>query len=220
MGDNEVFAEEDLAPWILPPVYQRLRQGQGEFLAELRPAIVFFLNFTGIDFDDDPEAGEKLNAYVSWAQQEVSRYEGYLLQLIVGDKGNYLYGAFGAPIAHEDDALRAVSAALNLLNPPENLSYIQGTKIGISQGRLRTGAYGGSQRRTYGVLGDDVNLAARLMQAAEPGQILTNLTVKQSTGQQFRWSPNESTIRVKGKSEPIRVFSPVGVQPRQAWSMT
>ncbi len=213
---DETFSEQDLAPWILPPVYQRLRQGQGEFLAELRPAIVFFLNFTGIDFDHDENAGEKLNAYVAWVQQQVGRYEGYLLQLIVGDKGNYLYGAFGAPIAHEDDAVRAVSAALNLLKLPPELSYIQGTKIGISQGRLRTGAYGGSQRRTYGVLGDDVNLAARLMQAADAGQILTNQTVKQSTWKEFRWSPNDKSIRVKGKSEPIQVFSPVAQQPRQA----
>ncbi len=213
---DEAFAEEDLAPWILPPVYQRLRQGQGEFLAELRPAIVLFLNFTGIDFDADEDAGEKLNAYVGWVQQELGRYEGYVLQLTVGDKGNYLYGAFGAPIAHEDDSVRAISAALNLLQLPPHLSYIQGIRIGISQGRLRTGAYGGSQRRTYGVIGRDVNRAARLMEAAEPGQILTNETVKQSARQAFRWDPAERSIRVKGIGEPIKVYSPLGLQPRQA----
>ena len=213
---DETFSEEKLAPWILPPVYQRLREGQGEFLAELRPAIVFFLNFTGIDFDNDETAGEKLDVYVRWVQQELGRFEGYLLQLIVGDKGNYLYGTFGAPIAHEDDGVRAVSAALNLLHLPSHLEYIKDIKIGISQGRLRTGAYGGSQRRTYGVIGNDVNLAARLMEAATPGQILTNQTVKQSARQKFRWSSEERLIQAKGKTGLIEVFCPLGLQPRRA----
>ena len=213
---DEAFPEEKLAPWILPPVYQRLRQGQGEFLAELRPAIAFFLNFTGIDFDNDETAGEKLDAYVRWVQQELGRFEGYLLQVIVGDKGNYLYCTFGAPIAHEDDGARAISAALNLLHLPSHLEYIKDIKIGISQGRLRTGAYGGSQRRTYSVMGDDVNLAARLMEAAVPGQILTNQAIKQSAGQIFRWSTEERSIQAKGKTGLIEVFSPLGLQPRRA----
>ena len=213
---DETFSEEKLASWILPPVYQRLRQGQGEFLAELRPAIAFFLNFTGIDFDNDKIAGEKLDAYVRWVQQELGRFEGYLLQLIVGDKGNYLYGTFGAPIAHEDDGVRAVSAALNLLHLPSHLEYIKDIKIGISQGRLRTGAYGGSQRRTYSVIGDDVNLAARLMEAAAPGQILTNKTVKQLASQKFHWSSEERSYKAKGKTSAIEVYSPLGLQPRRA----
>jgi class 3 adenylate cyclase len=209
------FKEEDLRAWLLPPVYQRLQQGQGEFLAELRPALALFLNFTGIDFDHDEAAGDKLNKYILWAQKILARYDAYIFQLIVGDKGNYLYAAFGAPVAHEDDAVRAVSAALDLLAPPTELNYIEEIKIGISRGRLHTGAYGSSQRRTYGMLGDDVNLAARLMQAAQPGQILTNQTVKQSTGNFFRWETLPE-IRVKGKAEPVAVFSPLGMQPRQA----
>ena len=99
---EQTLPEEMLKSWVLPPVYQRLRQGQGEFLAELRPAIAMFVNFTGIDFDSDPEAGEKLNRYVVWAQNVLARYDAYFFQLIVGDKGNYLYGGFGAPIAHEE----------------------------------------------------------------------------------------------------------------------
>ena len=113
-------------------ILERLRQGKGEFLAELRPAQVFFMNFTGIDFDNDPVAGEKLDAFIRWVQKVLQRYDAYMFQMVIGDKGNYLYGAFGAPIAHEDDAIRAVSAALELSTPPDELSYIQQVKIGIS----------------------------------------------------------------------------------------
>jgi hypothetical protein len=59
---NTTIPEMIVKRWLLPPVYKRLRQGQGDFLAELRPAIVLFLSFTGIDFDGDPDAGEKLDA--------------------------------------------------------------------------------------------------------------------------------------------------------------
>ncbi len=156
----------------MPPVYERLRSGQGEFLAELRPAVSFFLRFTGIDFENDLNAGDKLNAFVTQVQQTIDRYEGALIQLTIGDKGSYLQAAFGAPVAHEDDAIRAFSAALELRVP--ELDFIQQIQIGISKGRMRTGAYGSVNRRTYGMMSDDVNLAARLMQAAKPGQILSS----------------------------------------------
>jgi len=208
------LAEESLKSWLLPPVYERLRQGQGEFLAELRPVLVLFLNFAGIDYDHDDEAKEKLDAFIRWVQKVLAHYESYLLQLILGDKGSYLYAAFGAPIAHEDDAVRAVSAAIDLHIPPPELAYIQNVKIGITQGRLRTGSYGGSLRRTYGVMGDDVNLASRLMLAASPGQILVNQVVKQGTGSTFTWEDLQP-IRAKGKTEPIAVSSPLGMRARQ-----
>jgi predicted ATPase len=109
-----------------------------------------------------------------WIQQVFDNYRGTLLQLTVGDKGSYLYGAFGAPTAHEDDLFRAANTALTLLRPPLELAFIGPVQIGLSQGTMRTGAYGSAARRTYGVLGDEVNFAARLMQAAPPGEIWVN----------------------------------------------
>ena len=53
--------EAQVRPWLLPPVYERLRQGLGEFLTELRPVVVLFLCFGGIDYDHDPDAGAKLD---------------------------------------------------------------------------------------------------------------------------------------------------------------
>ena len=211
----DALRDEQVRPWLLPPVYERLSSGQGEFLAELRPAVALFLLFGGIDYDTDEEAQTKLDSYIRAVQKVVVRYEGSLLQLTIGDKGSYLYVAFGAPLAHEDDIVRAASAALELRSLKGDFPYIHDVRIGISRGRMRTGAYGGAMRRTYGVLGDDVNLAARLMQAAVPGQILASRAAYQGAEAEFEWE-RLPDIRVKGKVEPVAIFSLIGARERRA----
>jgi class 3 adenylate cyclase len=101
----------------------------------------------------------------------LGRYEGSLIQLTIGDKGSYLYAVFGAPVAHDDDAFRAMHAAHDLLSPPGALDFARNIRIGLAQGVMWTGAYGSPARRTYGVMGDKTNLAARLMERAAPGTI-------------------------------------------------
>lgn len=200
---------EAARPWLLPAVYQRLSRGQGEFLAELRPAVALFLKFTGIDYDRDPESGQKLDAYLRWVQLIVQRYEGALIQLTIGDKGSYLYVAFGAPQAHDDDPARAAAAALDLQALPAELSYIRGVQIGVCRGQMRAGAYGGPTRRTYGVLGDRTNLAARLMGIAAPGETLCDHETYRAAANvlDFETLP---PVRVKGKAELVRVYRPTG----------
>ena len=210
----DALRAKDVSPWLLPPVFHRLESGQGEFLAELRPCVALFLRFGGIDYDRDPEAASKLDAFVQGAQDIVRQYEGSLLQLSIGDKGSYLYVAFGAPIAHENDADRAASTALGLQELAGNLDFLSGVQIGISQGRMRTGAYGSRTRRTYGVLGNVVNLAARLMSAAEPGQILVSDSARAATGDAFIWERLPSR-RVKGRSEPVALSRLVGRKRRR-----
>jgi adenylate cyclase len=85
-----------------------------------------------------------------------------LRAITIGDKGSYAYVNFGALTAHEDDSRRAVKAALEIRNKTE----LQ-LQMGITQGLMRVGAYGGETRKVFGALGDDVNLAARLMTAAK-----------------------------------------------------
>jgi class 3 adenylate cyclase/tetratricopeptide (TPR) repeat protein len=197
------LSEEELHRWLLPPVYARLQQGQSLFLAELRRATLLFVRFGGIDYDHDPAAGVKLDAYIRWVQEVLGRYEGFLIDVTMGDKGSSLYAAFGAPLAHEDDEARAVAAAWQLVSPPLALSFIGGIQIGLNQGLTRVGAYGGRTRRTYGVLGDEVNLTARLMSQAQPGQVLVSQQiVKAVLGYDFK---PLGSITVKGKQEPILV---------------
>ncbi len=210
---------DQMRPWLLPPVYSQLTTGQDTFLAELRPAVTIFLFFDGIDYDGDEAAGEKLDQYVSWVQNVLGKYEGYLLQLIMGDKGSYLYAAFGAPLAHGDDAARAVAAAWELREATNLFDFIKQTKIGVSVGRLRAGAYGSATRQTYGVLGDAVNTAARLMQAAEPGQVLVSPTIVENTRKQFLFHP-VGELKLKGKAEPLAVSEVIGLNKAGVHPMT
>ena len=91
------------------------------------------------------------------------------MDITIGDKGSYVYVNFGALTTHEDDARRAVMTALEL----QKASSLQ-LQMGITQGLMRVGAYGGATRKTFGALGDDVNLAARLMTTATAGEILVS----------------------------------------------
>ncbi|HSH01512.1 MAG TPA: AAA family ATPase [Anaerolineae bacterium] len=193
---------DTLAHWILPPVFDQLRRGQEAFLANLRPVVALFLRFSGLDFDHDPSAGQQLNAYFSWVQATIEKLEGFVLQLTIGDKGSYLYATFGALIAHEDDAERAVSAAWLLIHPPPEFATIK-TQIGVSQGQIYCGAYGAPTRKTYGALGPEVNIAARLMSKAQPQQILVSLRIAQQI-QHFHLL-HLAPISLKGLSQPLPV---------------
>jgi class 3 adenylate cyclase/tetratricopeptide (TPR) repeat protein len=198
---------EGLRPWVLPPVFERLAAGQADFMTELRAVGVLFLGFEGIDYDGDAEAGAALDAFVRRVQSVLARYDGSLLQLTIGDKGSYLYACLGAPVSHEDDALRAVRAALRLSRIAD--SPVRAVRIGVSHGTARVGAYGGGRRRTYGALGDEVNLAARLMQKAKAGEPLFSARVRQATESAVRWEPLPALL-VKGRDEPVPVFRAVG----------
>src|SRR6478609_29604 len=133
--------EEVARQWLLPPVWERMVAGRGEFLADLRPAVPIFVRFGGLDFESDPHAPEVLDAFVTRAEQALDEQGGYVLQLTIGDKGAYLYAVFGSPIAHEDDAARACEGALRLLEIAEQVP-VTDVQIGVATGRLRSGTYG------------------------------------------------------------------------------
>jgi class 3 adenylate cyclase/tetratricopeptide (TPR) repeat protein len=228
MPSASALTEEQVRPWLLPPVYEQLRAGQDRFLAELRPAVALFLKFGGLDYDRDDAAGEKLDAYIRRVQNVLAPYEGYLIQLTTGDKGSYLYATFGAPLAHDDDPDRAVAAALEFQSLPSAPDVIgipfapTDVQIGISQGRMRTGPYGGPTRRTYGVLGDEVNVAARLMGKAEPGRILVSKRIADAAGR-YEFRPLGKAM-LKGRQSPLPVYAPLGKRspssPRLATAFT
>ena len=204
------LGEELVRPWLLPVVYQRLTTGRGEFFSEMRSAYPVFLRFGGIDFDDDPEADSKLDRFVRVVQTTLSSYGGNLLQLNLGDKGAYLYGVFGSPHAHEDDAARACAAALDLLALDDDLA-VADLQIGITHGRLFSGTSGHALRRTFTCLGDSVNLAARLMSKAPAGQAYVSEEVRDAVGDSLV-TEFVADMVVKGKTEGVRVHSLVGTR--------
>lgn len=213
--DRDAFSEDQIKSWVLPPIYGRLQSGE-TFLAELRPAVALFLKFSGIDYDGDESAGEKLDAFVRWLQKIIHEQEGFLIQLTMGDKGSYAYAGFGAPVAHDDDSLRAVASALALREPPRELDYICDIQIGISRGRVWAGECGAKSRHTYGVMGNEVNMAARLMGKAHPGQTLVRRRVAEEAARSYQFN-QLGLMTVKGGAEPIPVAELVGPLQAQTW---
>lgn len=192
---------EIVREWLLPVVYERVSTGHGEFLAELRQAYPVFLRFAGLDFDGDEAAMDALEVFIGRAQRIFDDYGGNVLQLTLGDKGAYVYGAFGSPIAHEDDAARAAAAALELVTLAETTAA-RDIQVGIACGPLRSGTYGHAQRRTFVCLGDAVNVAARLMARAPVGRIYATAEVRAAAGDGFVWRDLEA-LQLKGKARPI-----------------
>lgn len=211
--ENVSLSNEAALSEMIPLFARTLPEGVEAFQIELRPVTALFLRFTGIEYDQDPNAREKLDQLIQLVQQVVARYEGNVLQLTIGDKGSYLYMAFGAPYAHEDDSVRAMSAALDIRDQTTPLNFLEPIQIGIGRGIMRTGAYGGRSRRTYGVLGDEVNLAARLMQRAEPGTILISESMLGDKLDHFTLR-SLTPIQVKGKAHPVQVFQLIGPRDR------
>ncbi len=200
-----------LQEWLDPAVFTRICVEGEVLLTELRPVVALFARFHGIEFDADEHAGSKLDQFVRRVQQVLARYDGSLLELTIGDKGSYFYATFGAPHTHEDDARRAVLAARELFPLCRELTFIEPLQIGISQGVMRVGSYGGLTRRTYGAQGDEVNLAARLMTRADPGAVLVSGRIQKAIANEFDLEPL-APIHLKGKAEPLLPFAVQGVR--------
>jgi predicted ATPase/class 3 adenylate cyclase len=204
--------ESLVRPWILPQVWEKLKAGSGQFLAELRPTAALFLSFGGLAYDEDDDAGDKLDAYVRWVQSILAHHGGHLIQLTCGDKHNYLYATFGALLAHDDDATRAIASALALRSLPKEINFVTHMGIGISWGLTWTGAYGGPKRRTYGVLGDEVNVAARLMGQAKRRQILLSERAAKVVSKDYALEPVGS-LTLKGKRDTVSTYALTGRRP-------
>ena len=190
-----------------------LEEALHAWLAVLRPMSVLFIGVSGIDY---AQAGavERLHAFVRTAQEVIQRYEGSMNRLAVDDKGTVLLALFGAPPhAHEDDPERALRCALDL----QALARNQGVQlaIGATTGRVFAGPVGSETRREYTVMGDTVNLAARLMGVAGEGQVRCDYeTYRNARGRlAFDLLP---PVRVKGKAGLVRIYRPTGEAGREA----
>ena len=143
----------------------------------------------------------------------VHRYEGTINQFL----GDGVMALFGAPIAHEDHAHRALAAALEInrsLEPlRDQVRRIYGReflmRIGINTGPVVVGAIGRDLRMDYTAVGDTTNLAARLLGVAGPGQIVVS-RYTQHLRDGFFVFEDLGEIEVKGKAHPIRAYALTG----------
>jgi class 3 adenylate cyclase/tetratricopeptide (TPR) repeat protein len=119
--------------------------------------------------------------------------------------GDSLMAVFGVPTAHDDDAERAVAAALAMRKLGGDLVF----SIGINSGEVMATAIGTEEDMT--VIGDTVNVAARLEKAAGPGEVLCGPLTAELVGWRGVFRPRQPVI-LKGKREPVDVFEAVGLR--------
>ena len=198
--------------YIPAAIRDRLVAGQTEWLAELRRVTVLFVNVRGLDYGA-PDILQQTQAFMRTMQGVLYHYEGSVNKLLVDDKGTSLIVALGLPpLTHEDDATRGAKAALDMHARVGELGLE--CAVGVATGRVFCGPVGAESRREYTMIGDAVNLAARLMQAAQGGVLCDPHTREAAAGLRFEPLPS---IRVKGKAESIAVFRPASalLQSRQ-----
>jgi class 3 adenylate cyclase len=123
--------------------------------------------------------------------------------------GDAVMAVFGAPIAHGDDPLRALRAAVDIHGAVANLGEDCGRKlavhVGVASGEVLAGGLGGESRRDYTVLGDSVNLASRLDEMAKAGETLISEAVYQATSDKAKCEAL-GEVQVKGLGEAVRVW--------------
>jgi class 3 adenylate cyclase/tetratricopeptide (TPR) repeat protein len=199
---------ETLASYLHPAIARRLRDNQTGFINEHRKVTILFAGFSGIDYDADPCASDKLQEYLLAVMQITQRYDGFFSRVDMGDKGSKCIILFGTPIAHENDEELALRCTLEL----SKLAQCP-ARFGINTGYVYCGGIGSARRQEYTVIGDAVNLAARLMQAARPGQVLASVFTQRYVSERFIWQ-TFAPIQVKGKAEPIPIVEPLAVRDR------
>jgi class 3 adenylate cyclase/tetratricopeptide (TPR) repeat protein len=158
----------------------------------------------------DPEDVRALmDRYYQHAHQIVPAHGGTLEKFI----GDAVMAVFGLPMAHGNDSERALAAALALREAVAGDALLAGRLV------LRTGVNTGEvvattdpARGEFLVTGDAVNVAARLQQAAEPGEILAGERTQAAAEAAMQFGPARA-ITVKGKHEPLRVFPLLGPRP-------
>ncbi len=192
------------------PAGARFCNGCGSPLAAAPPreqrktVTVVFCDVTGstsLGESIDPEALRALMArYFERMRAIVERHGGSVAKFI----GDAVMAVFGVPAAHEDDALRACRAAVEMRDALPGLG-IAG-RVGVNTGEVMVGAH-------EVLVGDAVNVAARLEQAAQPGEVLVGsetLRLVRGAGQ----VGGERLLELKGKREPVGAFPLLAVLPQ------
>src|SRR5437867_11183852 len=167
--------------------------------------------------DRDPEEARRiLDPVLAHMMDAVHRYEGTVNQVM----GDGIMALFGAPLAHEDHAVRACYAALQMQESvnryAEEARRAHGVtvqiRVGLNSGEVVVRAIGSDLKTDYTAIGETTHLAARMEQAARPGTVLiAPATLNLVEG--FVAVKSVGPVRVKGLSEPVEVYELSGIGP-------
>jgi class 3 adenylate cyclase/tetratricopeptide (TPR) repeat protein len=189
---------------------------------ERRQATVLFADLSGYTAAAekmDPEAVKSLvGSTLRRLGEEIERFGGSIDKFI----GDNVMGVFGAPVAHEDDPERAVRAGLAMQGAMEEANRQSQEKygvsfslrVGINSGEVMAGAVGDR----YTVMGDAVNVAARLQAAGRPDAVTVGESTYRASSEAVSYERLEP-LTLKGKEEPVPAWEATGVvssEPRRA----
>jgi adenylate cyclase len=212
---REALVRSNFERYFSPNIAQVISQQQdaGRLPSEKRPVVVFFSDIRGFtpmsETMSPDEIAKLLTEYFTEMVDKVFEHGGTLDKFM----GDAIMALWGAPIAHADDADRAVQCALAQLTELEKLNakWKQEGRtevqigIAINFGEVFAGNVGSDRRLEYTVIGDAVNTAYRLCGKAGPNEIL----ISEPFYQQLKKKPPVETlepIQVKGKAKKIPVY--------------
>jgi class 3 adenylate cyclase/tetratricopeptide (TPR) repeat protein len=182
-------------------------EGERKYVTVLFADVV---DSTGLGERLDPElVAEIMNGAFAFLNASVKKYDGTVARLL----GDAILAFFGAPVAHEDDAERAVRAGLDIQAAAREYALVTrrdygvdfGVRVGINTGLAVLAAVGDEIRTEYTAMGDTTNVAARLQSAAEPGSVLISADTYHLVKQLFELRSRGGAM-VKGKSAPIVTY--------------
>ena len=198
------------APFLPPYARSRGEGGGGrvQHEPEHRRTVIAFVNILGLK-DVIANAGvqaalEQLQSYSAMLTRLAGRHHGFVVSSDIATEGSKLVITFGAPVAHEYAPANAARFALDLTDELRASALDLQHKIGLNGGHVFAGEVGPPFRRQYTVMGDAVNLAARLMSAAAPGEALISRNLLDYVSPDL-CARDLEPISVKGKEQPVGV---------------
>ena len=213
VGEPSALPHDELLATFLPhELVSRIHAGQTDWLAEFRRLTVVFVGISGFD-GDAPGALELAQTAFRAAQTLIDHYGGSLNQIIDDDKGLTVVAAWGFPDrTHEDDAARGALAARAIVDAFGDLGL--DVSAGVTTGRAFTGVRGGRIRCEYAMLGDVVNLAARLMQSGShldsSLEVRSDATTARAAASRLELAGLSvealGALKLKGKSDGVPAF--------------
>ena len=168
---------------------------------EHRPTAIAFVKFKGTDEreqTDLPKLARDFDRFLGIIQEVCAEYGVTFFATDVDEDGGKVILVSGVPTSSDSSDERLLLAGRAILDRRLPLP----TKIGANRGRIFAADVGATFRRTFTIIGDDVNLAARVMAHAQPGQFLATQTLTDASQTAFKTKPVEP-FHVKGKTEPV-----------------
>jgi len=163
-----------------------------------------FIYIGGVDFEGHPsQAARILDKFYRILLDTCQIYGGYINKFDIGDKGKRVFITFGFPKTQEDDHIRAINFCYDLLHH-QDLKKLD-LKIGINSGNVFACPVGSILRSEFTIMGDAVNLAARLASRARNGEILITSELNKKVGAMFA-TRKKGRFALKGKRKEVEIF--------------